>query len=474
MTMEGVGAVTPWMILPFGTLLLAIAVVPFISRHWWERFYPAVSLGLGLTTAVYYLVFLRHPERLLHTASEYLSFIVLIGSLFVVSGGILIRLRGRSTPAGNLSLLGIGAVVSNLIGTTGASMILIRPYLRVNRYRIRPYHVVFFIFVVSNMGGALTPIGDPPLFLGYLRGVPFFWVLEQVWTKWLFAMALIMGIFYAIDLRSFRALPTRTQHAAEETGEEGEVRGLHNVVFLVMILASVFITNPPFIRELVMIAAAGLSYRFTSREIHRRNEFNFIPIKEVAILFAGIFATMIPALDWLEMNAAELAVRTPGEFYFRAGSLSAVLDNAPTYLSFLSAQIGLLVSPDLVREVQGLIHSHAGAIGSPVGVSPEAQVTYLTLVRYHADALLAGTVTDREIAVAHIIGNHALYLQAISVASVFFGACTYIGNGPNFMVKSIADQAGVETPSFFGYVVRYTVPVLLPIFVLVWWLFFTT
>jgi Na+/H+ antiporter NhaD/arsenite permease-like protein len=174
------------------------------------------------------------------------------------------------------------------------------------------------------------------------------------------------------------------------------------------------------------------------------------------------------------MHAAELAVRTPGEFYFRSGALSSVLDNAPTYLSFLSAQIGLLVSPDLVREVQGLIHSHAGTLGSPVGASPEAQVTYLTLVRYHADALLAGTVTDREIAVAHIIGNHSLYLQAISLGSVFFGACTYIGNGPNFMVKSIADQAGVETPSFFGYVVRYTIPVLLPIFVLVWWLFFNT
>ncbi len=178
------------MILPFVTLLLAIAVVPFINRHWWERYYPAVSLGLGLTTAVYYLLFLRHPERLLHTASEYLSFIVLIGSLFVVSGGIHIRLRGRSTPAGNLSLLGIGAVVSNLIGTTGASMILIRPYLRVNRYRITPVpRRLLHLHRQQHGRGADAdrrsaavpglPEGSPVL-LGRSR---------QVWTKWLFAMA---------------------------------------------------------------------------------------------------------------------------------------------------------------------------------------------------------------------------------------------------------------------------------------------
>jgi Na+/H+ antiporter NhaD/arsenite permease-like protein len=466
-------AVNPVMILPFVLLLLAIAVAPFINKKWWEQHYPHVAVGLGAITVAYYLFVLRNPVRLLQSGMEYISFIVLIGSLFVVAGGIHIRLRGRSTPVSNVALLGIGAVIANIVGTTGASMILIRPYLRVNRYRIRPYHVVFFIFVVSNMGGALTPIGDPPLFLGYLKGIPFFWVAEALWYKWALGMFLVLGIFYVIDARSFVGLPKGIRHEAEGKGEEGSVEGLHNIVFLVMILIAVFITNPPFVREGLMILAALGSYVLTKPEIHEKNDFNFHPIKEVAFLFVGIFATMIPALDWLELNAASIGIQTPGQFYWACGSLSSVLDNAPTYLNFLAASFGLFVNSEIVRQVQHLVQTHGADLSLISGsYAGEIKNTYETLVKYHYDLVVAGSVPWDEIATAYMIGNHQIYLQAISIAAVFFGSMTYIGNGPNFMVKSIADQAGVKMPSFFGYVVRYSIPVLIPIFAITWLFFF--
>ena len=465
--------VNPWMILPFVALLLAIAVAPFINRHWWERRYPYVALAFGLVTIVYYLFILQNPGRMLATGTEYVSFICLIGSLFVVAGGIHIRIKGKSTPMANVFLLAIGAVVANMVGTTGASMILIRPFLRVNKYRIRAYHVVFFIFVVSNVGGALTPIGDPPLFLGYLKGIPFFWVLEQVWLPWLIAMALILTVFYFVDRAAFKSLATAKQHEVEEAPEDGEVSGLQNIVFLVVILAAVFITDPPFVREILMIAAAAGSYFTTKADIHKKNEFNFLPIREVAILFAGIFATMVPALDWLELNAGAIGIHTAGQFYWACGSLSAFLDNAPTYLNFLSAQIGLFTSPDAIQQVQHVVETHGvglGAIGGPL--APDIKAAYLVLLRYHYDFVAGGAVPVDDIATAFLLGNHPLHVQAISLAAVFFGACTYIGNGPNFMVKSIAEQLGVRCPSYFGYIVRYTLPVLLPVFFLIWFLFF--
>ena len=458
-------AVPLYAAVPFVLLLLAIAIVPFLHRHWWEKYYPLVAVGLGIPPVLYYSVVLSNAERVLHAASEYVSFIALIGSLFVVAGGIHIRIRGRSTAEANLFLLAIGAVVSNLLGTTGASMILIRPYIRVNRYRLRPYHIVFFIFVVSNMGGALTPIGDPPLFLGYLRGVPFFWVAEALWGKWLLAMALILAIFYVIDRYQFHRLSRRLQRSAEVEPERGEVTGLSNILFLAVILAAVFVTHPIFVREILMLAAAAGSYLTTRKEIHRKNDFNFLPIKEVALLFLGIFATMVPALDWLELNAGTLGVRSVASFYWATGVLSSFLDNAPTYLNFLSAQTGLLVPPYAVAHLQGLIATY-GADPSPVSGSlpPDIRNALAALFRFHYDQVAAGSVPPYEIATLYLLANYPLHLQAISLAAVFFGACTYIGNGPNFMVKSIAQQAGVEMPSFFGYVVRFSVPVLLPIF----------
>jgi Na+/H+ antiporter NhaD/arsenite permease-like protein len=373
----------------------------------------------------------------------------------------------------NVALLAIGAIVANIVGTTGASMILIRPFIRVNRHRIRPYHIVFFIFVVSNMGGALTPIGDPPLFLGYLKGIPFFWVLDQVWLPWLLAMAIILAVFYLYDRAAFRSLAKQEQNEAEEKPEEGEVGGLQNIVFLVVILAAVFITDPPFVRELLMIAAAAGSYFTTRPSIHKKNEFNFVPVKEVAILFAGIFATMVPALDWLELNAGALGIHTPGQFYWACGSLSSVLDNAPTYLNFLSAQFGLFTSPEGIQQVQSVIDSHGAAFGALSGpYAEEVKAAYLVLLRYHYDLVASGVVPLDDIATAFLLGNHALHVQAISLGAVFFGACTYIGNGPNFMVKSIAEHLGVKCPTYFGYIVRYTLPVLLPVFAVVWFLFF--
>ncbi len=465
--------VNPLMILPFILLLLAIAVMPFINKHWWEHNYPYVSIGLGLVTVGYYLVGLNNPMRMVHTGMEYISFICLIGSLFVVAGGIHIRIKGKSKPLANVFLLAVGAVISNIVGTTGASMILIRPYIRVNRYRIKPYHVVFFIFIVSNMGGALTPIGDPPLFLGYLKGIPFFWVAEHLWYKWAIGMVAVLAIFYVIDLRSFSKLPASVRHGAEGAEEVGEATGVQNVFFLMMILVAVFITNPPFLREVLMVLAAVGSYFTTRSDIHKRNEFNFLPIKEVAILFLGIFATMVPALDWLELNATKIGIQSAAGFYWATGTLSSFLDNAPTYLNFLSAAIGLFVNEEIVRQVYHLVQTQGSDIAQITGpYAIEIKNTFATLMKYHADLVASGHVPVDDINVSYLIANHNIYIQAISIAAVFFGACTYIGNGPNFMVKSIAEQSGVRCPSFFGYIVKYSLPVLLPVFTVIWLLYF--
>jgi Na+/H+ antiporter NhaD/arsenite permease-like protein len=470
---EHLVAPNPLMILPFVVLLLAIAVMPFVNRHWWEHNYPYVSGALAAVVILYYAIGLENSTRMLHSGFEYLSFICLVGSLFVVAGGIHIRIKGKSTPLANVFLLSIGAVISNIIGTTGASMILIRPFIRVNRYRIKPFHVVFFIFVVSNMGGALTPIGDPPLFLGYLKGIPFFWVAEHLWIKWAIGILAVLAIFYVIDMRSFMKLPAGVRRGAEGAEEDGEVSGAQNIAFIVIILVAVFITHPMFVREGLMVLAAAGSYYTTRKEIHGKNDFNFVPIKEVAILFIGIFATMVPALDWLELNASSIGIKQPGQFYWATGVLSSFLDNAPTYLNFLSAAIGLFVNEEIVKQVYHLVQTYGSDVGQIAGpYATEIKNTFATLMKYHGDMIVAGHVPADDINVSYLIGNHNIYIQAISIAAVFFGACTYIGNGPNFMVKSIAEQSGVHCPSFFGYIVKYTIPILLPIFFVIWLLFF--
>lgn len=413
----------PW-VFPFVLLLGAIAVAPFINRHWWEKNFPVVSYSLGAIIVVYYAFFLDNLPKLLLTLYEYSSFISLVGSLFVVSGGILLRIRGKATPFENVVLLGIGAVLSNFLGTTGASMLLIRPYLRMNKYRIKPYHIVFFIFIVSNIGGALTPIGDPPLFLGYLKGVPFFWVVQRVWHIWALAVGVLLLLFYLFDTLQFRKIEAPVREQAEEP-EEARISGKLNLLFLGVILTAVFINRPIIVREILMWSAAIASFYSTKPSIHKKNEFNFFPIKEVAILFAGIFATMIPALDWLELNSRALGIETPGQYYWGTGILSSFLDNTPTYLNFLSAAFGLF-----------------------------------------------GLNVDNASHMTQFLENHWKYLQSISISAVFFGAITYIGNAPNFMVKSISEHAKVSCPSFIGYMVKYSIPILIPLFMVVWYLFF--
>lgn len=418
----------PLLILPFVLLLLSIAIIPLVNSKWWERYYSFVAVGLGLVTMAYYLLVFRAPTPIIHVLHEYVSFIALIGSLFVVSGGIHISTKGQARPFMNCVFLFVGSILSNLVGTTGASMLLIRPWIRMNKRRVTSFHIVFFIFIVSNMSGALTPIGDPPLFLGYLRGVDFWWSLLHCWPGWIVGVLLILTVFYFIDLLNYKRVPSDVREIKDtSTGEEEwKITGLPNLGFLLMILVAVFIEKPLFLREFLMILAAVGSYFTTSKHVHEANNFNFQPIKEVAWLFVGIFLTMTPALAYLGSHAASFGIDTPGKFFWCTGMLSGFLDNAPTYLTFLATAMGIY----------------------DMDVGSKAQV-------------------------AEFMSTHGLHLIAISLGAVFFGAMSYIGNGPNFMVKSIADQAKIQMPSFFGYIFKFSVPVLVPIFLLIWLLFFS-
>lgn len=422
-----------YMVIPFVLLLLMIATGPLFYYHFWEHNYPKIAIFLGLITVTYYLAVLNDIQSLLHTLAEYLAFIALLASLFVASGGILIKVDRKSTPMLNVVILFIGALIANIIGTTGASMLLIRPFIKINRKRIKPYQFIFFIFLISNIGGALTPIGDPPLFLGFLRGIDFFWFFSHVWYIWLPTVLVILLIFYFIDSRNV----AEDDKQEDYTGKI-EFKGMKNVGFLLIVLISVFIDPAvmswvpslaplPFgIREIIMFAVVYLSYKSADEEILRLNEFDFEPIKEVAYLFIGIFATMIPALQLIAYEAKVYGDQlNAGVLFWSTGLLSGFLDNAPTYLNFLSAEMG--------------------KFGMDINIKAEV----------HALSL-----------------EHPVYLTSISVAAVFFGAMTYIGNGPNFMVKSICERSGIKMPSFFAYWFKYAIPILIPIFTVVWLLFF--
>ncbi|HVV73748.1 MAG TPA: sodium:proton antiporter, partial [Verrucomicrobiae bacterium] len=447
--------VNPWMVLPFGLLLAAIALAPFFFSFWWGKHYAKVAVGLATVVVLYYLVELHAAPSVWRTVRDYLSFIALIGSLFVVSGGIHINVKGEATPQVNVVFLLIGAMVANLLGTTGASMLLIRPWLRMNKYRLTGHHVVFFIFIISNVGGCLTPIGDPPLFLGYLMGVPFSWVIQRCLPMWGVGVGFLLLMFYVLDRRNFARAPGHVR--AELTGphEQWRFEGLLNLFFLAIILGSIFIHRPPFLREALMAAAALGSYFATPKPVHDANHFNLHPIREVAILFIGIFGTMMPALDWLQSNAGRLALTSPGVFYWGAGSLSSVLDNAPTYLCFLKASFGGFLNPDVVAQVTQLVQSHGAGLANITGThAEEIRQAFAALLKYHPADLAGGCVTADQIQVACLLGNLKLnaFITAVSVGAVFFGANTYIGNGPNFMVKAIAEQQRAHTPTFLGYV----------------------
>ncbi|MBI5382664.1 MAG: sodium:proton antiporter [Opitutae bacterium] len=432
------GSIPLWLTGPFALLLLLIAVMPLSPariKTLWEHYYSYAAIGLGLVVVGYYL--LRVPAGgsvVGHTVQEYISFISLIGSLFVVAGGIHLKVKGEATPLGNVTFLAIGAVVANLIGTTGASMVLIRPFIRMNKIRISAYHVVFFIFLVSNCGGSLTPIGDPPLFLGYLRGVPFFWLIDRVILQWLATIGAILVAFYIFDRWAYARVPRKVQGKIEQ-GDTWRFEGGINVLLLLVIIGAVFLPDRFFLREIVMLAAAAVSYRFTPKTVHAENQFSFGPIKEVAFLFVGIFLTMMPALGYIDQHGDEFGVKKPFQYYVASGSLSSVLDNAPTYATFL-------------RLAEATAQKRRPA-DFPANMSDEAAVV----------AVLRNDPAD------------ARLIMAVSLGAVFFGAMTYIGNGPNFMVKSIAESAGVKVPTFFGYIIKYSLPILLPILLLSGWLF---
>jgi Na+/H+ antiporter NhaD/arsenite permease-like protein len=396
-------------------VLLCIAVLPLAAPHFWESNLRKLGLSalLGLPVLILYAV--SHPAALVHTVEEYFSFIVLLASLFVVSGGILITGDIEATPRVNTAFLATGAALASVVGTTGASVVLIRPLLSTNQERRHVVHtVVFFIFMVSNTGGCLTPLGDPPLFLGYLRGVPFTWTL-RLWPHWLFVNGLLLLIYYLWDRRAYAREPGPA--VARDLAQIRPLRmsGLGNVGLLVLVVASVAILPSP-AREIAMIVISAISLTTTAKTVHESNRFTFHPIAEVAALFAGIFLTMIPALEILHARGASLGVTTPRQFFWATGVLSSFLDNAPTYLTFLAVAQSLGLRDDVV------------------GVTHEV-------------------------------------LTAISAGAVFMGANTYIGNGPNFMVRAIAEERGVRMPSFAGYML-YSGAVLIPCFVLVTVVFF--
>jgi Na+/H+ antiporter NhaD/arsenite permease-like protein len=439
--------------LPFVLLLLAIALAPLIAPQWWHanRNKTLVASVVSLPILVYLGLALGDWGKMLlaEKAIEYVGFIVVIGALFVISGGIVIQGSLSGTPLVNTGVLGIGAVLANLVGTTGASVLLIRPLLRANKSRKRVAHIViFFIFVVANAGGLLTPIGDPPLLLGFLKGVPFDWTL-RLWPQWLTLNGILLVIFNLWDQwalnKDERELPG-SQYEQVLIHEPLRVRGAVAIGALLGVLATILAAGiaaaarrpwPVGAQELAIIVLAVIAYNGTPRENRERNAFTFGPITEVAVLFAAIFVTMAPVLEILNewsgggrtVLGMHFTVRTPLGFFWTTGALSSVLDNAPTYLAFAASAAGLEGVP-----------AHGPFLGQLLlnpTIGPEA----------------------------------ANILAAISTGAVFMGANTYIGNAPNFMVKAIAEENGVKMPSFFGYMV-YSLGILLPLFVLVSLVFF--
>ena len=436
-----------WTVVPFLLYLLLIAALPLFWGHFWEphRNKLLVAGVLAIPVVVYLLGF--HPDGaalLFDSAREYVAFLALLAALFVISGGVYVRGSFAGSPAVNTGFLALGAVLASLIGTTGASALLIRPLLRANEHRPRSRHiVVFFIFIVANGGGLLTPLGDPPLYLGFLRGVPFTWTLHLA-AQWAFVNGVLLVIFALFDGYVSRREPIRTQRGgapdAPEPQQPLRLEGTLNLVWLLGVVATVFVVGTygrhwlasQTARAAVQIAAmavlSALSLASTPRRIHEANRFSLAPIQEVAVVFVGIFITMVPALLFLAERGASLGITRPWQFFWASGALSSVLDNAPTYLTFASLATGVASGGGQVLSVNDL-----GALA------------------------------------AHPIGHQLL--TAVSCGSVFMGAITYIGNGPNFMVKAIAEQHHVRMPSFFGYTL-WSFAILVPLFAVVALVFF--
>jgi Na+/H+ antiporter NhaD/arsenite permease-like protein len=460
-TANGPGAtVMPhvWAVIPFVLLLSAIALLPLFRRteHWWEsnlhRFY--VSIALAVATLFYY--FFLYPggggmEQIRHVLDhavlrEFVPFIVLLFSLYTICGGIRIDGDLVASPATNARFLIVGGALASFIGTTGAAMLLIRPLIDTNDERKWVQHtVVFFVFVVCNCGGCLLPIGDPPLFLGYLKGVEFLWTMSNLWFPWLVTNTMLIGLYYLIDRFIYYPRETKTDIRIDKaTARPLRVRGLWpNAALLLGVILAVALLDPlkalpgtqwhapPYLREIVQLMMVAISLRLGSCEIRSLNRFNYHAIVEVAALFIGIFVCMQPAIGILHVRGGELGLDTPMELFWTTGTLSAVLDNAPTYVVF-----------------------------------------YETAA---ADPRFAGTPFHELVSstTAPFADEANELLRAISLGAVFMGSMTYIGNGPNFMVRAIAEQSNIRMPSFFGYMLRYSIPLLVPVFVLLTMLLLT-
>ncbi|MBC5993020.1 sodium:proton antiporter [Pontibacter cellulosilyticus] len=438
-----------FLIIPFLILIGMIAAGPIFFGHFWEHNYKTIAVTLGLAVLGYYIFALGDYHMPVHTFFEYASFAILLSSLYIAAGGIYININANATPAMNVALVAVGAVLANLVGTTGASLLLIRPFIRLNVHRIKPYQIVFFIFIVSNAGGLLTPLGDPPLFIGFLKGVPFFWTLQHLFTPWVLTIALLCLIFFLIDSRNKETAYTPRPEVVAKNEEKTEfyVSGKRNLFWLAIIIGAIFLdpnvieglphiaydgNKFSFLREIIQLSAAFACFKFSSKTALAGNQFNFHPILEVVFLFFGIFFTMMPALQLSAAIASSPEFSqyiTPNFLYWATGSLSGFLDNAPTYANFLSLAMAKYdMAQNSVVEVK--------AFATGTGADPETLIL----------------------------------LEAISLAAVLFGAFTYIGNGPNFMVKAIAESAGIKMPTFFAYIVRYSIPFLLPALILVWYL----
>ena len=433
--------------IPFAGLLLSIALMPLLAPSVWHHHYGKISAAWALAFLLPFAAIHGAPlagSQLVHAlVEEYIPFIILLTALFTVAGGIHIRGNLHGAPGLNTAILAIGAVLASLMGTTGASMLLIRPLIRANDNRLSKAHVVvFFIFIVSNAGGSLTPLGDPPLFLGFLKGVDFFWTAQNILPETLFLVGLLLALFYVIDRHYYRkqgVLPIDPTPDTRRIGFDGAANFwlLGGVVFLVLLSGiwkspvgfDVFGTHvglPGLVRDVGLIAITLLSFKTTSAKVHADNQFEWGPMAEVAKLFAGIFLTIVPVIAMLKAGAngpfaAVIAAVTkpdgqpdPAMYFWASGILSSFLDNAPTYLVFFNTAGG--------------------------------------------DA-------------ATLMTTYATTLAAISAGSVFMGANSYIGNAPNLMVKAIAESRGVRMPSFFGYM-GWSVAVLIPLFVLSTFIFF--
>ncbi len=448
-----------WSCLPFAAMLLSIALWPLAGPEFWHHHFGKISVCWALTMAVPFTFVYKGMAvyEILHILlADYVPFIILLWSLYTISGGILLRGTLRGTPVVNTIILIIGTILASWMGTTGAAMLLIRPFLRANKDRKnRTFMVVFFIFLVANVGGALTPLGDPPLFLGFLHGVPFFWTFK-VLPQMLCVAFVLLVIYFMLDTYYYRKEKSEMQiadsRAAASANQEDKVPlaldGKFNFIFLAGVVGAVLFSGivdwgqlntlgvhrgvQDWIRDFILILMGVFSLMTTKASIRQDNQFSWFPIQEVAYLFIGIFITMIPCLLILKagQNGA-LAflihrVKAPAHYFWVTGMLSSFLDNAPTYLTFFNSALG---------------NFYAGM--------PEAQSVGLLLT------------------------ENSIYLKAISAGAVFFGSVSYIGNAPNFMVRSIAEEAGTPMPSFFGYIAKFSLVFLIPSFAIVTWIFFT-